>query len=150
MLDKSTFLAKRHAKGDFPNHGTHHRNLQNHGRGRREGQSLRAPPTSATRSSAFVLDGELYGLHREATEATERLNLATSMVPSPDWFLYGFVRKEAVISSQIEGTQATLKDVVSFEATRQAEHPAEVEEVCNYIDALARIRSAGQSSNLKL
>ena len=59
-------------------------------------------------------------LHSEATEATERLNLATSMVPSPDWFLYGFVRKEAAISSQIEGTQATLEDVVSFEATRQA------------------------------
>ena len=38
------------------------------------------------------------------------------MVPSTDWFLYGFVRKEAVITSQIEGTQATLPDVVTFEA----------------------------------
>ena len=91
-------------------------------------------------SPPLLLSGELDGLHREATAATERLNLATSMVPSPDWFLYGFVRKEAVISSQIEGTQATLEDVVSFEATRQAERPAEVEEVCNYIDALALIR----------
>ena len=88
----------------------------------------------------LLLGGDLDGLHREAMAATERLNLATSMVPSPDWFLYGFVRKEAVISSQIEGTQATLEDVVSFEATRQAERPAEVEEVCKTIDALALIR----------
>ena len=72
--------------------------------------------------------------------ALGRLNVAASMVPSPDWFLYGFVRKEAVISSQIEGTQATLEDVVSFEATRQSARPAEVKEVCNYVDALAVIR----------
>lgn len=88
----------------------------------------------------LLLVGDLDGLHREAMAAIERLNLATSMVPSPDWFLYGFVRKEAVISSQIEGTQATLEDVVSFEATHQAERPADVEEVCNYIDAFALIR----------
>lgn len=88
----------------------------------------------------LLLAGELHELHREALAATERLNLATSMVPSPDWFLYGFVRKEAVISSQIEGTQATLQDVVSFETTRQSDRPAEVEEVCNYIDAMALIR----------
>ena len=38
------------------------------------------------------------------------------MVPSPDWFIYAFVRKEAVISSQIEGTQATLIDLFEYEA----------------------------------
>ena len=102
-------------------------------------------------SPPLLLSGELDGLHREATAATERLNLATSMVPSPDWFLYGFVRKEAVISSQIEGTQATLEDVVSFEATRQAERPADVEEVCNYINALALIRGElGRKDGLPL
>ena len=36
------------------------------------------------------------------------------MVPDIDWSLYGFVRKEAVITSQIEGTQATLQDVVNL------------------------------------
>jgi hypothetical protein len=40
--------------------------------------------------------------------AVARLKLAGSMVPSIDWLLYSFVRKEAVVSSQIEGTQATL------------------------------------------
>jgi len=101
------------------------------------GEKVRAfvPHPLPPRDPPLLLDGELAGLHREAIAATERLNLATSMVPNPDWFLYGFVRKEAVISSQIEGTQATLKDVVSFEATRQTERPAEVEEICNYITA---------------
>jgi Fic family protein len=38
------------------------------------------------------------------------------MVPSLDWLIYAFVRKEAVISSQIEGTQATLIDLLEYEA----------------------------------
>ncbi|MCD4726863.1 MAG: Fic family protein, partial [Pirellulales bacterium] len=67
--------------------------------------------------------------------------VAGAMVPSPDWFLYGFVRKEAVLSSQIEGTQATLEDVVVYEATRQASRPADVQEVCNYVDALSWARA---------
>lgn len=50
------------------------------------------------------------------------------------------VRKEAVITSQIEGTQATLKDVLTFEATRKAERPDDVQEVCNYVEALAYAR----------
>ena len=62
------------------------------------------------------------------------------MVPSMDWFIYAFVRKEAVISSQIEGTQATLVDLLTFEATEGDAAPApasaDVEEVCNYVDAL--------------
>ena len=41
---------------------------------------------------------------------------AGEMVPSLDWLIYAFVRKEAVISSQIEGTQATLIDLLEYEA----------------------------------
>ena len=37
-------------------------------------------------------------------------------MPSLDWFIYAFVRKEAVLSSQIEGTQATLNDLLHYEA----------------------------------
>ena len=37
------------------------------------------------------------------------------MVPSADWFLYGFIRKEAVISSQIEGTQSSLSELLLYE-----------------------------------
>jgi Fic family protein len=62
------------------------------------------------------------------------------MVPNTHWFLYGFVRKEAVITSQIEGTQATLPDIVTYEATDRAERPEDVEEVCNYVHAVAYAR----------
>lgn len=48
---------------------------------------------------------------RAAEQALVRLELAGEMVPSLDWFIYAFVRKEAVLSSQIEGTQATLMDL---------------------------------------
>jgi Fic family protein len=71
-----------------------------------------------------------------AERALTRLDLAGDMVPSLDWFIYAFVRKEAVITSQIEGTQATLVDLFTFEAGDQAEPNAEVREVCNYLDAL--------------
>src|SRR5262249_5298060 len=51
------------------------------------------------------------------------------------------VRKEAVISSQIEGTQATLRDVVTFEATKESPRHDDVEEVCNYVDAIKYARA---------
>ena len=77
---------------------------------------------------------------RAAEQALVRLELAGEMVPSLDWFIYAFVRKEAVLSSQIEGTQATLVDLLTFEAQEGAESVlapnADVEEVCNYLDAL--------------
>ena len=82
---------------------------------------------------------------RSAEQALVRLELAGEMVPSLDWFIYAFVRKEAVLSSQIEGTQATLVDLLTFEAEDGAEHSAppnaDVEEVCNYLDALAYSRA---------
>lgn len=76
-----------------------------------------------------------------AQYALSRLDLAGEMVPSLDWFIYAFVRKEAVVSSQIEGTEATLDDLLTFEATSEGTKPgADVEEVCNYLDALAWAR----------
>jgi Fic family protein len=69
-----------------------------------------------------------------------RLDLASEMVPSLDWFIYAFVRKEAVISSQIEGTQATLIDLLNFEAEHEVEPDADVEEICNHLDALVYAR----------
>ncbi len=90
---------------------------------------------------ALILDEHLTGLLSEADAALGQLAVAGAMVPSPDWFLYGFVRKEAVISSQIEGTQATLQDVLEFEATQKTERLADVEEVCNCVDALTWARA---------
>lgn len=81
------------------------------------------------------------GVLSRAQHALSRLDLAGEMVPSLDWYIYAFVRKEAVVSSQIEGTQATLDDLLTFEATAEGAKPgADVEEVCNYLDALAWAR----------
>ena len=88
------------------------------------------------------LDSEALALLGRAERELSRLELAGEMVPSVDWFIYGFVRKEAVISSQIEGTQATLIDLLTFEAQREDDSAPgpDVQEVCNYIDALAYAR----------
>lgn len=92
-------------------------------------------------SPPFALGGHLAPILARAEHAVARLDLAGEMVPSLDWFIYAFVRKEAVVSSQIEGTEATLEDLLSFEATPKGTKPgADVEEVCNYLDALSWAR----------
>src|SRR5205823_12769343 len=91
---------------------------------------------------ALVIDTKLERRLGQAEQALVRLDLAGEMVPSLDWFIYAFVRKEAVLSSQIEGTQATLVDLLTFEAEESARPDADVEEVCNYLDALSYARAA--------
>ncbi len=88
----------------------------------------------------LAVEGQNAALHGTAQTALARLSVAAALVPSADWFLYGFVRKEAVLTSQIEGTQATLRDVLTYEATQEAERPEDVREVCNYVEALACAR----------
>ena len=88
----------------------------------------------------LVMDGPTSALLADAQTELARLAVAGSMVPSTGWFLYGFVRKEAVVTSQIEGTQATLRDVLTFEATDQTDRPDDVREICNYVDALEHAR----------
>jgi Fic family protein len=111
------------------------------------GEAVRAfvPYPLPPRDPPLDLSGVLAERLRTAEQALVRLELAGAMVPSMDWFLYAFVRKEAVISSQIEGTQATLVDLLTFEATEGDTSPAppsaDVEEVCNYVDALHFARS---------
>src|SRR6267154_4262045 len=93
------------------------------------------------RDPPLKLDGKLAALLLRAQQALARLEVAGEMVPSLDWFIYAFVRKEAVVSSQIEGTQATLVDLLTFEAEESAPPNADVEEVCNYLDALTYARN---------
>ncbi|HXN57806.1 MAG TPA: Fic/DOC family N-terminal domain-containing protein, partial [Candidatus Angelobacter sp.] len=93
----------------------------------------------------LLLDSAFADRLRAAEQALTRLELAGEMVPSLDWFIYAFVRKEAVLSSQIEGIQATLVDLLTFEADDGATPNADVEEVCNYLEALAYAR--GQLSD---
>jgi Fic family protein len=95
------------------------------------------------------MDAELSCLLQHAETSIARLKLAGTMVPSLDWLLYSFVRKEAVVSSQIEGTQATLVDLLMYEASGKAEtvDDEDVKQVCNYIDALSYARKQMGSKN---
>ena len=89
------------------------------------------------RNPVLNMDGELAAPLRRAEQALARLEVAGEMVPSLDWFIYAFVHKEAVVSSQIEGTQATLIDLLEYEAEQATEAAADdVHEVCNYLDAI--------------
>lgn len=72
-----------------------------------------------------------------AERALGRLDGITMLLPSHDLFLYMYVRKEAILSSQIEGTQSTLSDLLRFEAEAQAGEPIDdIREVSNYVDAI--------------
>lgn len=107
------------------------------------GEKVRAfvPHPLPPKNPVLRIENELAERNREALAAISRLEIASAMVPSSEWFLYGFVRKEAVVSSQIEGTQSTLEDVVAFELNRQSNDVADVEEVCNYVEALNYARA---------
>src|SRR5258708_23429782 len=66
-----------------------------------------------------------------------RLDGITMSLPSRELLLYMYVRKEAVLSSQIEGTQSTLSDLLRFETEAQAGQPIDdIREVSNYVDAM--------------
>ena len=79
----------------------------------------------------------LLAVHDEANRALGRLDGMTSMLPDPDLFLYMYVRKEAVLSSQIEGTQSYLSDLLLFENEAAPGVPmSDVQEVSNYVAAM--------------
>lgn len=72
-----------------------------------------------------------------AERALGRLDGITMLLPREELFLYMYVRKEAVLSSQIEGTQSTLSDLLRFETEAQAGKPVDdIREVSNYVDAM--------------
>jgi len=80
---------------------------------------------------------ELRQKFEKAYLALGRLDSLSSLLPNTDIFLYAYVRKEAVLSSMIEGTQSSLSDLLLYELTEQPGVPVgDVEEVSNYVAAL--------------
>lgn len=83
------------------------------------------------------LEGELYGLLSLADRALGRLDGSIQTLPNADLFVLMYVRKEAVLSSQIEGTQSSLNDLLAAEASiLSPEQPKDVGEVLNYVRAM--------------
>lgn len=83
------------------------------------------------------LGGTLRGSLSQADYALGRLDGAVLTLPNPDLFVFMYVRKEAVLSSQIEGTQSSLQQLLTAEA-RLADPgaPGDVGEVVNYVRAM--------------
>ena len=85
----------------------------------------------------ILLDSEMIQILSQAAMALGRLDGTSATLPNVDLFVAMYVNKEAVLSSQIEGTQASLIDILAFEANAAfPENPQDVEEVINYINAL--------------
>ena len=79
----------------------------------------------------------LYGPLDQANAELGRLDAVITLLPEPDLFLYSFVRREAVLSSQIEGTRSSLSDLLLFELDDAPGAPVDdVREVSNYVAAL--------------
>ena len=85
----------------------------------------------------LALSARLLGLMSKADQEVGRLVGASEILPNPDLFVRMYVRREAVLSSQIEGTQASLMDVLEYEAMRaKGERRIDIQEISNYVSAL--------------
>ncbi|TAM33540.1 MAG: Fic family protein [Rhodanobacter sp.] len=110
----------------------------------RAGRYIRQPtgyrafiPASLPPEPPLALTGELPGLLSQADRALGRLDGSVLTLPNPDLFVFMYVRKEAVLSSQIEGTQSSLQDLLAVEADLFDENmPRDVDEVVNYVRAM--------------
>ena len=88
------------------------------------------PPADPPLAPACFVD-----LNRHAELTLARLAGVSGLVASVDWLLYSAIRKEALLTSQIEGTQATLTDLFDEEAGLKVSNSDDVEEVSNYLRA---------------
>ena len=94
-------------------------------------------PASLPPQPPVTLSGELHRLLSQADVALGRLDGSIQTLPKPDLFVFMYVRKEAVLSSQIEGTQSSLQDLLAAEAQLTTpDTPKDVDEVVNYVAAM--------------
>lgn len=84
----------------------------------------------------FSLSNELKALLDQAERGLAQLNGISFLLPQLEIFITMAIRKEALLSSQIEGTQATLTDVLTYETWHEIDNFDDVQEVVNYIKAL--------------
>ena len=110
-------------------------------------------PAALPPEPAIEISHSLQTLLSDADRALGRLDGSIQTLPNADLFVYMYVRKEAVLSSQIEGTQSSLQDVLAAEAEILLAHrPKDVDEVVNYVSAmnhgLARLKDLPVSTRL--
>jgi Fic family protein len=106
------------------------------------GEPVRALVPHALPLSAPPLEPKAFvEADRAAELAMARLAGVSGLVPSVDWLLYGAICREALFTSQIEGTQATLVDLLDDEAGFVVRNTQDVEEVANYLCAFWLVQS---------
>lgn len=112
------------------------------------GEAVRAfvPHALPPRDPPLAHDSYAEANHR-AEMALARLAGVAGLVPSVEWLIYSAIRKEALLTSQIEGTQATLADLFDDEAGQVLTNTADVEEVTNYLRAFRHVRDNLQSES---
>ncbi len=91
-------------------------------------------PSKLPPNPEIIYDAEMMRLLSEADRKLGRLDGVTQILPNPELFVAMYVRKEAVLSSQIEGTQASLSDLL--EIGEYSEKSVDIGEIVNYISAL--------------
>ncbi|MBI3680676.1 MAG: hypothetical protein HY235_09795 [Acidobacteria bacterium] len=101
------------------------------------GERVRAfVPPALPPTPPLQFDG-VYGLMERANQALGRLDGLATILPEVSLFIYLYVRKEAVLSSQIEGTQSSLSDLLLYESAEAPGAPlADVQDVSNYVAAM--------------
>jgi Fic family protein len=110
----------------------------------RAGRAIRQPegysafiPASLPPDPPLRFDSQLATIVATAGTALGRLDGVSATLPNPELFVAMYVRREAVLSSQIEGTQSTLDDVLTFEIdSDHSKLPGDIEEVVNYVNAM--------------
>lgn len=110
----------------------------------RSGKYIRQPtgysafiPEPLPPNPSIEISNALQVLLSQADRALGRLDGSIQTLPNPDLFVFMYVRKEAVLSSQIEGTQSSLQDVLAAEAkVLSPDRPQDVGEVVNYVSAM--------------
>ena len=110
----------------------------------RSGRYLRQPsgyrafiPSPLPPDPPLAIESTLQTLLSAADYALGRLDGAVLTLPNPDLFVFMYVRKEAVLSSQIEGTQSSLQQLLAAEVRlTEPDTPADVSEVVNYVAAM--------------
>ncbi|MCI5071851.1 Fic family protein [bacterium] len=94
------------------------------------------PEPLPPKNPPLKITAEIISLHGKASRAIGELKGVTSIISDPDLFVYLFVRKEALLSSQIEGTQCSLEDILDEDNDGSRHNQQDVTEVSNYINAM--------------
>ncbi|MDR2006193.1 MAG: Fic family protein [Acidaminococcales bacterium] len=85
----------------------------------------------------LLMDNELISLLSNADRALGRLDGITQTLPNPELFVSMYIKKEAVLSAQIEGTQASLIDILNADELKSKEKANDLAEIANYINAMS-------------